>query len=516
LIEGTMKKLVLILSCYCNIVFSQTYPVISGAPEMYLLIKNASANTTYHYTLEPISQVYTFDVRENPNEIISECNSDCDAGDEENGVRTDSNGNVDANDQQGWGFNPWGTGTKEPQYGYGAYKLVNDETGDYVYIELRDDRYSRLWNTTIGGYHADFRIRHNFSNHTFDYDASADGNWITGYSRGSIIRIWTGRTTEVPRVEDFPNDFFENSLGLSEIVADLNDQNSYANPTLIWGKEQDEDVTKYRVFRAVTNSSTPPSNSQFEWFYECNDNVLFYKDAAIEQNSFGSKYVHYFVESYDESVFKNRTIKRTMDYVEVAWQNCLVLTESNSNPRLVWGPHPTMNPISGYKIYRAVHSNPVNPALRNYQLAAAINNSTFSWIDTDVNLNSTSNYIYYIVKAYYSTTLSDETNSVGAYGQYNPSKQASEVDENIVLSLSNYPNPFNPETTISYSIPKSSLVNITVYDLLGRIIAELINEIKEAGSYEVNFNAENLPSGLFIYKLTTNVNIVTKKMMLLR
>ncbi|MBZ0179162.1 MAG: T9SS type A sorting domain-containing protein [Melioribacteraceae bacterium] len=89
-------------------------------------------------------------------------------------------------------------------------------------------------------------------------------------------------------------------------------------------------------------------------------------------------------------------------------------------------------------------------------------------------------------------------------------------DNEYEISLNNYPNPFNPETTISYSIPKSSLVNITVYDLLGRKIAELINEIKEAGSYEVNFNAENHPSGLFIYKLTTNVNIVTKKMMLLR
>ncbi|MCO6472973.1 MAG: T9SS type A sorting domain-containing protein, partial [Melioribacteraceae bacterium] len=277
-----------------------------------------------------------------------------------------------------------------------------------------------------------------------------------------------------------------------------------------------EDVTKYRVFRAVTNSSTPPSNSQFEWFYECNDNVLFYKDAAIEQNSFGSKYVHYFVESYDESVFKNRTIKRTMDYVEVAWQNCLVLTESNSNPRLVWGPHPTMNPISGNKIYRAVHSNPVNPALRNYQLTASTNNSTFSWIDTDVNLNSTSSYIYYIVKAYYQTTLSTAKNSVGAYGQYNPSKQASEVDENIVLSLSNYPNPFNLTTTIEYSVTVETFIRLEVFNLLGKQVLTLVDKNHQPGTYEVKFDGTNLPSGLYIYKLTANEKIVTKKMMLLR
>ncbi|MDD3558740.1 MAG: T9SS type A sorting domain-containing protein, partial [Melioribacteraceae bacterium] len=237
---------------------------------------------------------------------------------------------------------------------------------------------------------------------------------------------------------------------------------------------------------------------------------------AIEQNSFGSKYVHYFVESYDESVFKNRTIKRTMDYVEVAWQNCLVLTELNSNPRLVWGPHPTMNPISGYKIYRAVHSNPVNPALRNYQLTASTNNSTFSWIDTDVNLNSTSSYIYYIVKAYYQTTLSTAKNSVGAYGQYNPSKQASEVDENIVLSLSNYPNPFNLTTTIEYSVTVETFIRLEVFNLLGKQVLTLVDKNHQPGTYEVKFDGTNLPSGLYIYKLTANEKIVTKKMMLLR
>ncbi|MBZ0179594.1 MAG: hypothetical protein K8F36_09915 [Melioribacteraceae bacterium] len=60
------------------------------------------------------------------------------------------------------------------------------------------------------------------------------------------------------------------------------------------------------------------------------------------------------------------------------WQNCLVLLDYGNHPHLVWGAHPTMSPVSGYKIYRAVHSNPVNPALRNYQLAAATNSSTFS------------------------------------------------------------------------------------------------------------------------------------------
>jgi hypothetical protein len=106
-----------------------------------------------------------------------------------------------------------------------------------------------------------------------------------------------------------------------------------------------------------------------------------------------------------------------------------------------------------------------------------------------------------------------------------------DVEENELLnnfSLSqNYPNPFNPNTTINFVIPKSSFVNLKVYDALGRETAILVNEERPAGEYEVEFNPasgiENLPagrqglaSGIYFYKLQTESYSSTKKMIYLR
>ncbi|MCH8032813.1 MAG: choice-of-anchor B family protein [Bacteroidetes bacterium] len=65
----------------------------------------------------------------------------------------------------------------------------------------------------------------------------------------------------------------------------------------------------------------------------------------------------------------------------------------------------------------------------------------------------------------------------------------------------NYPNPFNPSTNISFSIPEPGLVTLKVYSIIGEVVAELINEFKEAGFYEINFSAVNLTSGIYIAKL---------------
>ena len=80
----------------------------------------------------------------------------------------------------------------------------------------------------------------------------------------------------------------------------------------------------------------------------------------------------------------------------------------------------------------------------------------------------------------------------------------------------NYPNPFNPNTTISFSIPLNGLVQLKVFNLLGQELAVLVNEEKQAGSYEAEFKAENMPSGVYFYQLKAGDFIQTKKMILLK
>lgn len=80
----------------------------------------------------------------------------------------------------------------------------------------------------------------------------------------------------------------------------------------------------------------------------------------------------------------------------------------------------------------------------------------------------------------------------------------------------NYPNPFNPSTTIKYSIPKSSFVKIRIFDILGNEVAILVNEEKPAGSYEVEFSADNLTSGIYFYAIQAGSFAETKRMILLK
>ena len=79
----------------------------------------------------------------------------------------------------------------------------------------------------------------------------------------------------------------------------------------------------------------------------------------------------------------------------------------------------------------------------------------------------------------------------------------------------NYPNPFNPETKINYVIKENGFVQLSVYNILGQVVKELVNEIQSAGSHSVNFNAD-LPSGVYIYKLQTGDYISSKKMLLVK
>lgn len=80
----------------------------------------------------------------------------------------------------------------------------------------------------------------------------------------------------------------------------------------------------------------------------------------------------------------------------------------------------------------------------------------------------------------------------------------------------NYPNPFNPTTTIRYQILQDGHISLKIYDMLGREVAELVNENKKAGDYTVNFDGSKLSSGVYIYKLLGNNVNISKKMILMK
>ncbi len=114
------------------------------------------------------------------------------------------------------------------------------------------------------------------------------------------------------------------------------------------------------------------------------------------------------------------------------------------------------------------------------------------------------------VRALFATNVIDWLNTpVGVYESEN------NIPDAFALSQ-NYPNPFNPSTEIIFSVPKESMVSIKVFDLIGREVATLINEVKQPGRYQLTFNAENFASGVYIYQMISGEFIQVKKMSFLK
>ena len=102
------------------------------------------------------------------------------------------------------------------------------------------------------------------------------------------------------------------------------------------------------------------------------------------------------------------------------------------------------------------------------------------------------------------------------YEQVTAVEQASHPIPIDFALYQNYPNPFNPSTNIQFSIVQRQLTIVKVFDVLGRELATLVNEVKEPGTYTVQFNGSNLASGVYFYRLQAGSYVDTKKLVLLR
>ncbi|MBK8946646.1 MAG: T9SS type A sorting domain-containing protein [Ignavibacteriae bacterium] len=116
-------------------------------------------------------------------------------------------------------------------------------------------------------------------------------------------------------------------------------------------------------------------------------------------------------------------------------------------------------------------------------------------------------------------SLATEYNFIGGEIILHYSTIMVNIEKDIVKEyklFQNYPNPFNPTTTIKYSIPKQEQVTIKIYDILGKEIKTLVNEIKSRGNYQVDFDASSLASGIYFYRLQVNKFSDIKKLLLVK
>jgi hypothetical protein len=185
------------------------------------------------------------------------------------------------------------------------------------------------------------------------------------------------------------------------------------------------------------------------------------------------------------------------------------------HPKISWDSNIEPDMQSGsasYEIYRSTVSG-------SGSLIATVPYSQLYYIDNDVNVGSGGLTIYYHIKAKDTQSLqsvfSDEVNIGSSNWQQKRQQEIEQYPDKLFLSQ-NFPNPFNPSTTIRFELPEDMHITLKIYDVLGKEIRTIVNEYRQRGYYEEKIDASLLSNGLYVYRLIAGNNYSFKKMMLIK
>jgi hypothetical protein len=192
----------------------------------------------------------------------------------------------------------------------------------------------------------------------------------------------------------------------------------------------------------------------------------------------------------------------------------LSVSDSSNHPKLTWSHNQDSDGSYSYEVWRDESQLP-GPSGNWAKIATT---SNFNYYDTDIYIGDGSwGTAFYKIRTklntdnYYSTYSNvDDIDFEG----YEKRLIDDEIESAYITNslFGNHPNPFNPTTTITYSIAQKGQVSLRVYNSLAQEVALLVNEIKSEGNYSVRFDASNLPSGVYFYKLETDYFTDVKKM----
>lgn len=191
----------------------------------------------------------------------------------------------------------------------------------------------------------------------------------------------------------------------------------------------------------------------------------------------------------------------------------LSVTSYNGHPKLQWNTN-TESDLEKYVIYKKESEE------AGYQYCGETTSTSFADGTESTQGSCPCHLAYYKIKAVDSNANASNFSSVvsiqveGAGMEKKGNVNNFTTDEYFLDD--NYPNPFNPVTTIKYILKESGLVSLKVFDNLGNEVANLVNEVKPEGIFEVKFDASKLPSGVYIYSIRVNDFVQNQKMILLK
>ena len=171
----------------------------------------------------------------------------------------------------------------------------------------------------------------------------------------------------------------------------------------------------------------------------------------------------------------------------------------------------------GFEIERAIDNGQLIPqTTRDAEQRAIENWNKIGFVEGNGTTNAPKSYSFTDKSA--SGKISYRLKQIDRDGKYEYSQQ---VEVSIAAPKAfaleqNYPNPFNPSTTINYQLPVTKHVSLMIYDAIGREVATLVNEVKEAGYYSAQFDGAKLSSGIYFAKLTSDRKTQMKKLLLLK
>ncbi len=304
--------------------------------------------------------------------------------------------------------------------------------------------------------------------------------------------------------------FLSVNNGMSWMAVDSGLPNSSINSLAISGNN---------IFAGTEHGVYLSSDNGVSWNHTVFNNRIVYSIAISGNNIFAGTSNNGVYRSANNGVSWDQTAlnNRSVYSVAVSSNNLFAGTDSHgvyisANNGISWN-QASLNDHT--VLFLSANGNRILTGTKDSGVYASINNGV-SWEKFNGGFST--------VSSVYSLLLTGNNIFAGTRNYSVWKRNESEIGiKNISISTpdrfilyNNYPNPFNPLTKIRFDVPESEHIVITVFDVLGREVASLVNEQLQPGTYEIEWDGSNYPSGVYFYKFSAGIDIFTKSMVLIK